>query len=134
MRIFSLYLHDNCSVKETNKLKKGDAGMEKLMNIYDESDWQEATEYSAGTRKKVLFDENGMKTIVLRLPKGFSMALHSHLFNEQHYIIEGEYNSNGIVFRKGTHRCFKAHETHGPFESRSGAMVLVIWSPAHLVD
>ena len=102
--------------------------MEKLMNIYDESDWQEAPEYSTGTRKKVLFDENGMKTIVLKLPKDFRMALHSHLFNEQHFIIEGEYASNGMVFRKGTYRCIKPHETHGPFESKPGAMVLVIWS------
>lgn len=102
--------------------------MEKLINLYDESDWQEAPEYPAGTRKKVLHDENGFKTILLSLPVGFKMAPHSHIFREQHIIIRGSYISGGDLYQEGTYRSFEAHESHGPFESPDGAMVLVIWS------
>jgi anti-sigma factor ChrR (cupin superfamily) len=102
--------------------------MEKMINLFDVSDWQEAREYSAGTRKKLLHDENGVKTILLNLPEGFHMAPHSHIFTEQHIIMKGEYISEGKVYHEGTYRSFKAHESHGPFESRKGAMVLVIWS------
>ncbi|HER07621.1 MAG TPA: hypothetical protein ENO20_01820 [Bacteroides sp.] len=102
--------------------------MEKLTNLFDKSNWQVAREYPAGTMKKVLYDENGIKTILLSLPKNFYMAPHSHIFTEQHIILTGEYISDGKVYPEGTYRNFKAHENHGPFESRDGAMVLVIWS------
>ena len=32
--------------------------MEKIINIYNISDWQDASGYPAGTRQKVLYDEN----------------------------------------------------------------------------
>jgi anti-sigma factor ChrR (cupin superfamily) len=106
--------------------------MGKMINIYNITDWQDASGYPNGTRKKVLYDEHDTKTILLKFPEGFYMEPHSHITAEQHFILKGEYISEGKVYHEGTYRSFKAHETHGPFESKHGALVLVIWHPYHL--
>ena len=101
--------------------------MESIKNIYDELHWDEAKGYPIGTRMKTLRDENGHKTVLLKLPKGFSAQPHSHIFDEQHLIISGEYESEGEVFSSGSYRVIHAGNDHGPFTSQNGALVLVIW-------
>jgi len=98
-------------------------------NLFEEIKWEDAPEYPALTKKKLLRDQDGFKTILLKLSQGFYMAPHSHLSAEQHLILRGEYISEGKVYRAGTYQKFDAHEEHGPFESKSGALVLVIWDP-----
>jgi anti-sigma factor ChrR (cupin superfamily) len=104
--------------------------MKTIINLFNDSDWIEAQEYPIGTLKKVLHDENGVKTVLLKLPKGFNMASHSHITAEQHFLLKGEYISEGKIFHEGTFQSFRAHEDHGPFESKEGALVLVIWHPS----
>jgi anti-sigma factor ChrR (cupin superfamily) len=99
-------------------------------NLFEETEWQDATEYHASAKKKVLRDQDGTRTILLKLPQGFYMAAHSHISAEQHILLRGEYISDGKVYRPGAYQKFDAHEEHGPFESRSGALVIVIWDPA----
>jgi hypothetical protein len=41
--------------------------------------------------------------------------------------LQGEYESAGIVFPSGTYRSIPAHKDHGPFTSKMGAVILVIW-------
>lgn len=101
-----------------------------IKNIYEELHWKEAEGYPTGTRMKILRNENGFKTVLLKLPKGYSMQSHSHIFNEQHLVISGEYESEGEVFTSGDYRIIKAHNDHGPFTSKHGAVILVIWDPA----
>lgn len=48
---------------------------------------------------------------------------------EQHIVLKGEYESEGKVFKAGTYRLIPKHETHGPFKSSQGAVILVIWDP-----
>lgn len=103
--------------------------MKNIFNLYDDSNWQNAPEYPSGTKKRVLYDENGTKIVLLKFPEEFHMAPHSHITPEQHVILKGEYKSEGKVYHEGTYRSFKAHENHGPFESKHGALVLVIWNP-----
>jgi anti-sigma factor ChrR (cupin superfamily) len=105
--------------------------METMINLFDDSNWIEAQEYPKGTLKKVLHDEYGVKTVLLKLPEGFYMASHTHITAEQHFLLKGEYVSEGKTFKEGTYQSFKAHENHGPFESKHGALVLVIWYPYH---
>jgi len=45
-------------------------------------------------------------------------------------VLKGEYLSDGKTYPEGTFRYFAAHENHGPFESKLGALILVIWHPA----
>jgi len=103
--------------------------MKNLMNLYDDLNWENADNYPSGTKRKVLRDENGVKTILLKLPKGFHMDPHSHVVTEQNFVLDGEYISNGKVFSKGSYQIFLPHDDHGPFESEKGALVLVVWDP-----
>lgn len=91
-------------------------------------EWQEAGEgYSAGTKKKVLRDDEGGRTVILRLPKGFKMDVHSHIKNEQHFVLKGQYEIGEKVCGQGTYQLIHSNMTHGPFTSKTGAEVLVVW-------
>jgi len=103
--------------------------MTHIRDIYDEFGWEEAEGYPVGTRMKKLRDENGAQTILLKLPKGFHLEGHTHMYNEQHLVLDGEYESEGEVYSSGTYRLIHAEKDHGPFTSKGGAIVLVIWDP-----
>mgnify|MGYP006281756037 CR=1 FL=1 len=103
--------------------------MKEIINLLNNEEWRTAPEYPTGTQKRVLHDENGVKTVLLKFPEGFYMEAHAHINAEQHFILRGEYISDGKEFHEGTFRSFNAHENHGPFESKKGALVLVIWFP-----
>ena len=106
--------------------------MKNLMNLYDDLNWENANEYSSETKKKILRDENGAKTILLKLPKKFYMAPHSHITTEQNFVLEGEYISKGKKYPIGSYQIFAPGDEHGPFESKNGALILVIWDPIKL--
>lgn len=103
--------------------------MKQLMNLYDDSHWENADEYYTGTTRKVLRDENGSRTVLLKLPAGFEMTPHSHIATEQHFVLEGEYSSNGKKYPSGSYQIFSPGDEHGPFQSENGALILVIWDP-----
>ena len=102
-----------------------------IKNIYDESVWERAEGYPEGTKSKILRDEEGAKTMLLKLPRGFQMGSHTHIYNEQHLVLDGEYESEGKVYPSGTYRLIPAHKNHGPFTSKTGAIILVIWDPVN---
>ena len=101
--------------------------MKDLLNLYDDLNWEDADNYPEGTKRKVLRDENGGKTTLLKLPKGFHMEPHSHVVTEQNFVLDGEYICNDKVYSKGSYQIFSPHDDHGPFESKKGALVLVVW-------
>ncbi len=103
--------------------------MESIKNIYDELHWEKAKGYATGTRMKTLCDENGHKTVLLKLPKGFKAEAHSHIFDEQHLAISGEYESEGKIYSSRVYRIIHAGNNHGLFTSQNGAVLLVIWDP-----
>ena len=103
--------------------------MKNLLNLYDDLQWENADEYFKGTLRKVLRDENGGRTVLLKLPAGFYMAPHSHITVEQHFVLNGEYESNGKKIPEGSYQFFGEGDEHGPFKSEKGALILVIWDP-----
>jgi len=100
-----------------------------MVNLFDELNWENTDNYPEGTLKKTLRNEQGAKTILLKLPKGFKMGSHSHVTTEQHFVLKGAYTSGGLEYPTGSYQIFSAHENHGPFESKKGALILVIWDP-----
>jgi len=98
---------------------------------YEKMEWTKTPGYPTGRRIKVLREEEpgGGRTFLLKLEKGFNMEGHSHNSVEQHFVLEGEYESEGKIYRAGTYRLIPKHESHGPFTSSKGAVVLVIWDP-----
>lgn len=95
---------------------------------YETMEWRDAGDiYPGGTKIKVLRDDEGGRTVILKLPKGFNMAGHSHINTEQHFILKGRYEIDGHVYGEGTYQLIRPNMTHGPFTSQTGAEVLVIW-------
>jgi anti-sigma factor ChrR (cupin superfamily) len=103
--------------------------MKTAHNLFDESAWVESDSYPEGTKLKTLRDESGGRTILLKLPEGFKMGPHSHVTAEQHFVLGGSYTSGDKEFPRGSYQLIHAHENHGPFESREGALILVVWDP-----
>ncbi len=101
--------------------------MKKLINLFEDANWENANGYPEGTKRKMLRDEDGKRTMLLKLPKGFNMSAHSHTVAEQHLVLEGSYSSDGKNYPKGSYQIFAAHDEHGPFVSENGALILVIW-------
>lgn len=94
-------------------------------------EWQPATDYPSGTKVKVL-RQGGRgegRTVLLKLPPHFAMNAHSHTTVEQHYVLQGEYESQGRTFTAGSYQLIPARTEHGPFTSSSGALLLVVWDP-----
>jgi anti-sigma factor ChrR (cupin superfamily) len=91
--------------------------------------WQRAREYPGEAEEKILSAGGDMapRSILLRIPAGWSMDAHSHRFTEVHYVLEGEYESEGDTFPAGTFRVIPKEVEHGPFVSRQGAIILITW-------
>ena len=95
----------------------------------EDLEWQEAEGYPAGTLGKVLSDgSDGVpRTLLIKLPPGWSMDSHSHVHTEQHFVIEGSYQSLGRTYGPGTYTVVERGRTHGPFTTKTGAVILVTW-------
>src|SRR4030042_2046358 len=105
--------------------------MEEIAINYEKMKWTDASGYPKGTKIKMLKDggPGQGKTFLRKIGKGFTMEGHSHTTVEQHVVLKGEYESEGKVYKAGTYRLIPRHETHGPFKSSKGAVILVIWDP-----
>lgn len=95
----------------------------------NEIEWKDASGYPAGAKEKVLNTGSDMapRSILLKLPPGWSMDLHYHRYTELHYVMEGEYESGDKVFSSGTFRIIPKEIEHGPFTTKTGAVILIVW-------
>ena len=96
-------------------------------------DWQEAEGYPPGTLEKVLHRSSDEipKMSLLEVGPGWEMEAHAHVFTEMHYVLEGEYESQGHVYPAGTFRLIPKKTNHGPFRTKTGAKILVMWAEFH---
>ena len=101
--------------------------MEEITLDTAEIPWEEAIAYPSGTLVKNLRQDGDARTVLLKLPPGFRMEAHAHTCCEQHFVLEGEYEAQGAEHSAGTYQCIPAHHNHGPFSSRDGAVILVVW-------
>ena len=105
--------------------------MEEITINYEKMKWTDAPGYPEGSKIKIL-REGGPgegKTFLRKIKRGFKMEGHSHTTLEQHFVLQGEYESEGKIYKSGTYRLIPKHETHGPFKSSKGTLILVIWDP-----
>jgi len=101
---------------------------EKCVN-YNQMEWEDAIAYPAGSQRKVLRKKTSPITMLLKMPPGFHMDVHCHTTTEQHFVLEGQYTSEGKTCGPGSYRLVPAGATHGPFISEKGAVVLVVYDP-----
>jgi anti-sigma factor ChrR (cupin superfamily) len=103
--------------------------MKEISINYGEMEWKDTTGYPAGTKIKILRKEGTARTFLLKIPKEFIMPAHSHMTVEQHFVLEGNYKSEGKEYGPGSFRLIPREIDHGPFTSESGAIILVVWDP-----
>jgi anti-sigma factor ChrR (cupin superfamily) len=89
--------------------------------------WKDNPNSPHGLSSKILRDEGGTRTILLKFPKGVTIDTHKHSNTEQHFIVKGQYETGGKTYGPGFYRLIPAGSNHGPFTSETGAEVLVIW-------
>jgi anti-sigma factor ChrR (cupin superfamily) len=103
--------------------------MEEITMNASEMTWETEGSNLPGLLRKVLrrSAEGEPRTALLKLQPGFEMDEHAHVHLEQHYVIEGEYESQGRRYPAGSYRLIPGHANHGPFRSAQGALILVMW-------
>ena len=101
--------------------------MKELSINYEQMEWYNAEGYPTGTKIKILRKAGESQTFLLKLPARFDMEAHSHIATEQHFVLEGEYESGGKKYGPGSYRLIPARTNHGPFVSEHGATILITW-------
>ena len=98
-----------------------------------EMPWEKLTEFPGEGEVKRLRDQgSGMgMTLIVRLPAHGHITPHAHTAAVQHYVLEGEYQSEGRVYRAGTHRLLPGGADVADISTQNGATVLMIYDPLH---
>ena len=101
--------------------------MSEILLDSNEMEWDKTDSYPQGTLRKILRNEGGARLFLLKLPANFQMDAHTHAYNEQHFVLEGEYESGGKTYGPGSYHFIPTRTDHGPYTCRNGAVILVIW-------
>jgi len=67
--------------------------------------------------------EGGARTMLVRLSPGGEISPHDHLGVVQHYVLEGEYETEGEMFGAGTYRLLPKHARVGTMSAGKGAVI-----------
>ena len=96
-----------------------------------EMTWEELTFFPGNAEVKILRTEaeGGARTLLVRLPPGGEISPHSHIGPVQHYVVEGEYETEGELFAAGTYRLLPKHADVETISTEKGAVILMIYDP-----
>jgi anti-sigma factor ChrR (cupin superfamily) len=103
--------------------------MSTTLNIFEDSGWSDATGIMSGFKQKILHDENGMTTLLLKCPAGSTIPANSHPFVEENIILKGSFLQEGKVIPAGTFQRYEPGEVHGPFECREEVLGIIRYYP-----
>ena len=95
--------------------------------------WRELREFPGKGEVTVLRDEGKgkAKTIIVRLPAGGQIIPHSHVAPVQHYVLEGECETQGKVLGEGAYRFLPKHADVSAIFTRGGATILMIYDAVY---
>lgn len=96
-----------------------------------EMTWETIVDFPGAADVKVLRNDGPRKakTMLVRLHAGNKTRPHSHVGTVQHYVLEGEYESEGEIFSSGMYRLFSEHADVPELTTRNGVKVLMIYDP-----
>jgi len=77
----------------------------------------------------VLREDHAGTTLLVRFPAGGNAEEHQHFGRVQHFVVSGEYESDGRTFRAGTYRLLPEGAHVASMTSRDGAVVLIMYDP-----
>ncbi len=93
--------------------------------------WGEVREFPGPADGKILrYDEkSGAKTMLVRIPPGGEVTPHGHRGVVQHYVLEGQYETQGQLFGPGSYRMMPAHYDVPSIMTENGVTILMIFDP-----
>jgi len=93
--------------------------------------WEELTGFPGQGEVKVLRDGGGSsaRTMIIRIHPGSEISPHAHQAAVQHYVLDGEYESEGSIYAAGTYRLLPGHANVAPISTQNGATILFIYDP-----
>jgi len=94
--------------------------------------WQELREFPGKGEVTVLRDEGKgrAKTMIVRLPAGGQIIPHSHVGVVQHYVLEGECETQGKPLGRGAYRFLPKHTDVSAIFTKSGVTILMLYDAA----
>ena len=96
-----------------------------------EMTWKAHTEFPGKAKVKVLRGEQPgqARTVLIRLHAGGQITPHAHAAVVQHYVLEGEYESEGKIYGAGTYRLLPRHTNVAAIATQNGVTILMIYDP-----
>jgi hypothetical protein len=93
--------------------------------------WQALRAFPGTAQVKLLRDEpsGGARTMLVRVPPGGQILPHSHMASVQHYVLEGDYETEGKTCSAGTYRFLPKDADVGPLATKAGVTILMIYDP-----
>lgn len=103
--------------------------MDEVMRHPGELLWETLREFPGKGEVAVLRDEGKGKarTIIVRLPDDGQIVPHSHVGTVQHYVLEGECETEGKPLGKGTYRFLPEHADVSVIFTKEGVSILMIY-------
>lgn len=93
--------------------------------------WSELRDFPGPADVKILRDQpdTGAKTMIVRIPPGGEVSPHGHRAIVQHYVLEGQYESEGHLFGPGSYRMMPDHGDVASISTKRGVTILMIYDP-----
>jgi hypothetical protein len=93
--------------------------------------WQALRSFPGTAEVKMLRDEahGGARTMLVRVPPGGRITPHSHMASVQHYVLEGDYETEGETCGAGTYRFLPKDANVGPIATKGGVTILMVYDP-----
>ena len=106
--------------------------MNEVVRYPGEMLWETLREFPGKGEVTVLRDEGKGKarTIIVRLPAGGQILPHSHVAPVQHYVLEGECETQEKTLGKGAYRLLPKHADVSPIFTKEGVTILMTYDPA----
>jgi hypothetical protein len=105
--------------------------MEAIILHTPDLSWQALRSFPGTAEVKMLRDEpsGGARTMLVRLPPGGQIVPHSHLGAVQHYVLEGDCDTEGRSLGAGTYRFLPKDANVAPIATKGGVTILMIYDP-----
>jgi hypothetical protein len=103
--------------------------MKEAIHYPGEMVWQELREFPGKGDVTVLRDEGKGKarTIIVRLQAGGQIIPHCHVAPVQHYVLEGECETQGKTLGRGAYRFMPKHADVSTIFTKDGVTILMIY-------
>ncbi len=91
--------------------------------------WGELRDFPGPADVKMLREEphSGAKTMLVRIPPDGQIIPHCHRGVVQHYVLEGQYETEGKLFGAGSYRLMPEHYDVAPITTKHGVTILMIF-------